>query len=1103
VKITELRLTAFGPFTGRILDLSKGNPGLHVIFGPNEAGKSSALRALHALLYGIPAQTDDAFLHPYPDLRIGARLRHSSGTEIDFSRRKASKGSLLGPGDARLDDNALDRFLGGVGLDQFKVFWAIDHARLVEGGREILDGRGEIGTSLFAAGSGASHLGALRKKIEEEAADLFAPRGHNRTVNVAVGRLRELRREQRESAVSAEEWARQDAVTRDAATRIAKLTNDSQELARERSRLERAKRVLPLLAERSELRGRLADLADVIRLATDFPMRRIDAETALRTAERNRERDAADVQKQLALVEQLGATPALAAESDAVNRLHESLGIHRKALRDRPRLVGQRTEQLRLATRLLAELRPDLNVEGTEPLRVFVGRRGRIQKLASEHERFGERLKSARDQLADAQQESTTLARDAALLPSERNPEELDGAIEESRRGSDSEAQRLKLSRSFNRLAEQRDAVIEKLRLPKASVDHLAELRVPTAATIARFDRKAQELEAESRTAKTERQRVERTMRELNAKIETAHTKRAVPTDADLDAARSRRDDAFGLLRDHWEKNRDVAAEARALLGKGKLIDLYPNAVVDADKVADRLRSEADRVAELAQQIEERDRLTKELEEAEQNDEARANAIKDLDAEWRAEWKSVLSDAPQIHDARAWCEDLKRLIERAEQLVETRQQRDDLDEWISKQTKRLNAAVRSLELTKHPADGLAAATAAAEKLRQRIENDARSLEEHARATRDVQQAIVDATAAMESAQIDLDGWQVRWREATQGMVAGRPPAPDDALVALDRVDGLFRALDEAAKYAARIAGIDRDAEEFQADVRALSARLAESDAIPIVGEEKWVDGLHDRLAAVIQEEERRKQANARLEEARKKVNEDDDAIKAASDALAALRDEAVCGVDGDLPTAEQRSDEARKCASDVERVEKEILRSGDRASIAGIESEAANVDRDAIDPRLNAITADLQSIDNALAAARDAKAAAQAETRRMEGPSVAAEKAEEVQAILARLRDGVLRHARLRMAGTLLARRIDDYRRKNQVPLLQRAGVLFREMTLSIFDRLEADVEEERLILVGMRSSDGRRVPAHGMSEGTRDQLFFALRLAARWKTQL
>ena len=247
MKILDLRLIAFGPFTGRVLDLSAGNHGLHVIFGPNEAGKSCALRALHALLYGIPAQTNDAFLHPYGELRVGARLRLSSGDEIEFSRRKANRGSLLGPGGVRLDDRALDRFLDGVGPDQFRMFWGIDYARLVEGGQEILKGQGDLGESLFAAGSGASHLGALRKKLDEEAVELFAPRGRNRVINQAVGYLRDLRSAQREATVSSEAWAGQDRAARDADTQVRQLAARVQELAREKSRLERLKRILPLL----------------------------------------------------------------------------------------------------------------------------------------------------------------------------------------------------------------------------------------------------------------------------------------------------------------------------------------------------------------------------------------------------------------------------------------------------------------------------------------------------------------------------------------------------------------------------------------------------------------------------------------------------------------------------------------------------------------------------------------------------------------------------------------------------------------------------------------------------------------------------------------
>ena len=58
MRFRRLSLDAYGPFTGTTLDLSgaTGN-GLHLIYGPNEAGKSSALRAIRDLLFGMPAQT--------------------------------------------------------------------------------------------------------------------------------------------------------------------------------------------------------------------------------------------------------------------------------------------------------------------------------------------------------------------------------------------------------------------------------------------------------------------------------------------------------------------------------------------------------------------------------------------------------------------------------------------------------------------------------------------------------------------------------------------------------------------------------------------------------------------------------------------------------------------------------------------------------------------------------------------------------------------------------------------------------------------------------------------------------------------------------------
>lgn len=53
MRFKRLSIPAFGPFTDYNLALPASDHDLHVIYGDNEAGKSSLLRAIRDLLFGI------------------------------------------------------------------------------------------------------------------------------------------------------------------------------------------------------------------------------------------------------------------------------------------------------------------------------------------------------------------------------------------------------------------------------------------------------------------------------------------------------------------------------------------------------------------------------------------------------------------------------------------------------------------------------------------------------------------------------------------------------------------------------------------------------------------------------------------------------------------------------------------------------------------------------------------------------------------------------------------------------------------------------------------------------------------------------------------
>ena len=88
-------------------------------------------------------------------------------------------------------------------------------------------------------------------------------------------------------------------------------------------------------------------------------------------------------------------------------------------------------------------------------------------------------------------------------------------------------------------------------------------------------------------------------------------------------------------------------------------------------------------------------------------------------------------------------------------------------------------------------------------------------------------------------------------------------------------------------------------------------------------------------------------------------------------------------------------------------------------------------------------------------------------------------------------------YVRLRLAGLILRREIERYRRENEGPLVKRASEHFSALTRQSFEILQVDFnEKDEAVLMGIRPS-GERVGVEGMSSGTRDQLYLALRLAA------
>lgn len=285
---------------------------------------------------------------------------------------------------------------------------------------------------------------------------------------------------------------------------------------------------------------------------------------------------------------------------------------------------------------------------------------------------------------------------------------------------------------------------------------------------------------------------------------------------------------------------------------------------------------------------------------------------------------------------------------------------------------------------------------------------------------------------------DVDAWRADWQQAIAD--AALPAGADDAYVEaalelFESADELFGQLRECAGERRRMM---ESLDDYVRSVGRLAAGLgdeSQEDVDALV--RRWVARLEQARAA----ERERGEARRRLEELNERL----------------------------LQEGEGRS-----------RQEMEAALQGVDVSTLAIQSEKLDAALEEAAATSNRLAVERQQARSALEAVSGGSEAAQAEARRQEALADMAEIAE--------------RYVHLHAQQRLLGRVMEWYRDRKQGPLLARAGEIFADLTLGAYAGLVVEVDEK---LLHARRADGFLVPLDGLSDGTRDQLYLALRLAA------
>ncbi len=1082
MRIARIDLLSYGKFTDRSLALPQAKRDFHLIVGPNEAGKSTLRYAILDLLFGIEHRSRYNFVHAYSDMRLGARLEHGDDS-LDFVRIKARNKTLRSLDGAVLADDALVAFLGAVERGFFEQMFGLDHERLVDGGREILNASNDVGRILFQSAAGIGSLGEVRDALEKEADALWAKRRSNeREYYLAEEDLKRAEADLKQAIVRTRDWV----AARNQVSSLEEARGEARahyrELEQERVRLDRMRRVAPLLATLSEREEALAGLGAVVVLPPEAGERLARAELAVATAGKARELHAEQAERCEARIGAIHPDAALLARGADIQALSEQ----RQQLRNHRNDIDKRQDEVRAHWKAIEGLVRQLGwpVEDEERLERRIPSRlvrAAIGALLRRHDAVRQTLAAAEEAQAAREVEIRTLEGEMQTLPVADTPLALKEALAAARAMGDVAAQERRLEAQQARAQRELDAALPELGPWQADIDRLRRVQLPPQEEMGTLLKRHADLEATGVALAERIDDAQSALRDLDLGITQYRTAHHPVSLDELQRARAERDGV-------WQGIRSGGIELSAAAPD------YEARVAGADALSDQRHDKAQEASELQARLDQRERLAGQLDDLRSRQAANAQDQIQFAGQWAARMAAIgLADLP-LTQVGSWRAARERVLRTADAAVEAGQALNECRGQATAARAALEHGLRGIDTEAGPLSVAALVLRAGEIVEaanRSRERRAALAEQKARAER----SLADNAVKLTQARTGLEAWQA---ELHKHLRAAHLP-PDADVGTLDGALSLFEQIDEHLRQmrelrSNRIEAMRRDLDGFAARARELAQAVAPELAQQ--ADEEVARVLAQRLGEATEADRELRRLRGELEEVGRKLADAQVRIQEAHAELQPLLNLAGVSNNGELRIAIQRSDEARTLTADVRAALLALREAGDGLSrealaaecaagdLAGVPGELAELKARVEESleRQNRLAAELNSAEQALGRIAGQAEAARAESLRQEA--------------LARMANAVQRYVKVFTAARLLRWAIERYRETRQGPMLSRAGDIFSALTLGSFARLVVDYDSDPLTLYGQRTS-GEHVAIEGMSDGSRDQLYLALRLAA------
>ena len=1103
MRLRRLDLIRYGHFTDRTFELPVDKTDFHIVFGLNEAGKSTALSAVEDLLFGIPIQSPYNFLHDYSDMRIGAVLENGKKL-LEVVRRKGSKDTLLGDSDlpVRGGESALRPFLAGADRAFYKRMFSLDHVRLEAGGKEILEAKEEIGQMLFSAGTGIAGLRGRLTDLSSEADELWGTRrAKHRKYYQADDKLKDAEKQRREQTLTSDRWQALKKAFESAEKAHAKVEGEFEKLTAKIKRLGRIRRVYRYVRQKADLDERMAALGTIVSLPEDALQ--ILKESELKESEASTRINAlsGDLTKAREELKALGYDRQLVLRAEDIGQLHERRIEIRRGRADLPKrqaeleaaeadlraLASELGWQAKEAGELIAQIpaRTSLGV-----VRALLGRRG---KLTSDVENKTETLEEAAAEQAelqrrfDAMGEMVDVSRLEAVIRAVRESGDVTGRLRIADQNVKDAQERVGqlLSSLHPGLPSEKDAALMQVP-PRMEVQEHRDLFQDWARRSREWTQKIATLEQE--------------LDQARKILKNAVRDEYAITIADLQEARSDRDALWKLVKQKHIENVPISPDDahRYVDVLDDLATAFEPAMRTADEVADRRFDNAEaagRLAEMSRNIgEQEDRMA----ELRRQQETLTQEGERLDNDWQVLWDKAPFVPLAPNAMLEWMETrdelLKAVKRRAEAIsaleIQRSEERED-KEGLLAELSSLGTDRSALE-----GDTLPVVLERAESVRRQYVQEA---EDKARLSNNLREAATNTERRRRELARAKEAWlqwQEEWSAGLTELGLATDSNPDAVSAQIDVIDQMREKAGRINDLRhQRIDKINRDIADFESVVATIVSELA--DDLASMAADDAVLEIENRLGEAQRIRDLRENKEKEIEKIENEMHASEEDRRLARESVNYFKNIVGADTNDELRNAIEKSDTFRDLQDNLATTHQTLTQEGDGLPVAKLETECNDIDIDQIVAQEETTAAELRALREQLTIAAENRSQAREAFQEIDGNDAAARAEAARQEALAEIRVISERYVRVRTSAMLLEWGIDRYRREKQAPLLKRAGELFAKMTGDSFKDLRVAYDEnEHAHLTGLRPNR-EVVQVPGMSSGTADQLYLALRVAS------